>query len=402
MERPFPRNIPLFTLVPVFFLLFFGCSSHQNQVLTRRWGFIDKTGNVVIKPQFLQLGDFSEGLAPAQSSASAKWGFIDRQGNFVVQPQYDEVEGFKEGLAAVRVGSKIGYIDKTGNMVIDPIYVSASSFSEGLAEVAPQWSRRGIEAPVGYIDRTGKMVIPPKFWDLPPVDWNHSDRQRETIPFHGDFSEGLAGLILYKDKLGRDHRGYIDRRGNVVLELANAVALGPFREGLAAVAETRKLGFIDRSGKYAIQPTFGRDGMIHPFSEGFAAVTVGGKLGYIDHSGKMIIAPQYDWATNFSGDRALVKNNGADPLYIDKTGRRIFQGFQVHADVFSEGLAAAPIRTWTGLFELFPAIFFSGRPRWGFIDASGKIAIGPQFDDAHSFSEGLAPVAKYIWINPNQ
>jgi hypothetical protein len=54
------------------------------------------------------------------------------------------------------------------------------------------------------------------------------------------------------------------------------------------------------------------------------------------------------------------------------------------------------MRTWSGLFEVFPYIFLSGRPRWGFSDVNGKTKIPPQFDHAHSFSEGLAAVAKFI------
>ena len=173
--------------------------------------------------------------------------------------------------------------------------------------------------------------------------------------------------------------------------------MGSFSEGLAAVAQIRKQGFIDRSGKFAIQPAFDLNWMVYVFSDGLAPVVVGGKLGFIDRSGKMIIAPQFDWVTNFSEGRAIVvRMNGGDAIYIDKTGRDIFEAFGL-ADNFSEGLAAAPMRTWSGLFDLFPYIFLSGRPRWGFINGTGETVIRPQFDDAHSFSEGLAAVAKFVW-----
>jgi hypothetical protein len=31
--------------------------------------------------------------------------------------------------------------------------------------------------------------------------------------------------------------------------------------------------------------------------------------------------------------------------------------------------------------------------KWGYADLAGKMVIAPQFDSAHSFSEGLAPLA---------
>jgi hypothetical protein len=176
--------------------------------------------------------------------------------------------------------------------------------------------------------------------------------------------------------------------------------VGRFSEGLAAADLKGKVGFVDHAGTFVVDPAFqsGWIPLAHVFAEGLAAVAVGGKLGFIDRTGKMIIAPQFDWVTDFSEGRAITKMDGGDQIYIDKTGRHIFQAFQVHADKFSEGLAAAPMRTRSGLFELFPYVFLSGRPRWGFIDEKGETAIRAQFDDAHSFSEGLAAVARFILV----
>jgi WG containing repeat len=380
----------------VFFMVLAGCGSGREQMLARRWGFIDKTGTSVIQLQFLQAGEFSDGSAPVQSAASAKWGYVDRRGNVVIAPQFDNVAGFTEGLACVEPNHKMGYVDKTGKMVIAAIYVDARPFSEGLAEVTVKWSSLGSgrEAIVSYIDRTGKPVIPPRFRDSYVPVWVNPYSKPP-----GDFSEGLAGLILDKDARG-DHRGYIDRNGNVVLEPPNAVLVGRFSEGLAAVGLKGKVGFVDHAGKFVIDPAFqsGSIPLAHVFSEGLATVAVGGKLGFIDRTGKMIIGPQFDWVTDFSEGRAITKMDGGDPIYIDKTGRHIFQAFRVHADEFSEGLAAAPMRTWSGLFEPFPDVLFSGQPRWGFIDEKGETVIRAQFDDAHSFSEGLAAVARFILV----
>jgi hypothetical protein len=376
----------------VLFMVLAGCGSGREQMLARRWGFIDKTGTSVIQLQFLQAGEFSEGLAPVQSAASAKWGYVDRRGNLVIAPQFDNVAGFTEGLACVELDHKMGYVNNTGKMAIPAIYVDARPFSEGLAEVTVKWSSLGSgrEAIVSYIDRTGTLVIPPRFRDSYVPVWVNPLGKPP-----GDFSEGLAGLILDKDARG-DHRGYIDRNGNVVLELPNAILVGRFSEGLAAVGLKGKVGFLDHAGRFVVDPAF-QLGQ-HVFSEGLAAVAVSGKLGFIDRTGKMIIAPQFDWVTDFSEGRAITQVDGGDQIYIDKTGRHIFQAFHVQADKFSEGLAAAPMKTSSGLFELFPYVFLSGRPRWGFIDDKGETVIRAQFDDAHSFSEGLAAVARFVLV----
>src|SRR2546421_3754540 len=67
-----------------------------------KWGFIDRTGKVVIPIQFDSANDFHEGLALV--TANGKKLFIDASGRVVITPQFDIVDGFSEGLAAVNIG----------------------------------------------------------------------------------------------------------------------------------------------------------------------------------------------------------------------------------------------------------------------------------------------------------
>ena len=67
--------------------------------------------------------------------------------------------GFFEGLAAVRQGSRWGYIDKTGEFVIPPRFPdsvglhAAHPFREGLAAVSLGGNRHG------FINRQGEIVM---------------------------------------------------------------------------------------------------------------------------------------------------------------------------------------------------------------------------------------------------
>ena len=47
-----------------------------------------------------------------------KWGFINKSGQVVIKLQFDLALDFKESVAAVRVGQRFGFIDKSGQMVI--------------------------------------------------------------------------------------------------------------------------------------------------------------------------------------------------------------------------------------------------------------------------------------------
>ena len=73
----------------------------------------------MIKPQsFNSASRFSDGMARVQMGGpmgkGGQLGLIDRTGKVVIKPQYQFAEDFSEGLCAVVIGGKYGYINKTG------------------------------------------------------------------------------------------------------------------------------------------------------------------------------------------------------------------------------------------------------------------------------------------------
>lgn len=125
-----------------------------------------------------------------------------------------------------------------------------------------------------------------------------------------------------------------------------------------------------------------------------------GKYGYIDHEGHVLIQPQFIWADDFwrglgtvyvcghyvsidsSGTmhplRSVLegqlepKKNGEKVGFIDATGAFKIPPTFDEALSFSEGLAAVRIGE-----------------KWGFIDTAGKIVIEPKFEAAFYFREGV-------------
>lgn len=262
---------------------------------------------------------------------------------------------------------------------------------------------------VGYIDQAGVIVITPRF-----------DRGM-------DFSEGLA--YVEKDNF----RGFINRRGDVVIELQPEIQvwgnweIPGFHEGLAAV----RGGFIDRSGKLVIngyrytesfsngvapvtkdigrdvkygfinkkgeivipfrfEPRLGHHGFIDylgGFSDGLARVKVGDVYGYINTRGDYVIPPRFPYAENFSDGLAFV-SEGNKAGYIDKAWQWIIiaKDWVSAGGRFSEGLAAITFHTING-------------PKTGYIDHQGKVVIKPRFDSAEEFIDGVAKV--YELRNPD-
>lgn len=91
----------------------------------------------------VQLGQIENGRA--------QWGYINRSGQVVIAPRFDYVQPFSEGLAAVEDGHW-GYIDQSGSWVLPPNYDSASPFNnQGTALVT------ALDGRVQLIDRSGAV-----------------------------------------------------------------------------------------------------------------------------------------------------------------------------------------------------------------------------------------------------
>jgi hypothetical protein len=150
-----------------------------------------------------------------------------------------------------------------------------------------------------------------------------------------------------------------------------------FHEGLASVGRDGVDGFINTDGRWAIPPQYPRsrpdEKVATFFRDGLAEIRQGGLSGFIDKSGDFVIYPSFEQVSCFSEGLAYVGMFG-DCYYIDKAAKPTFPGEMYYlCESFSEGLA--PVS--------------DGR-LWGYIDKKGRSVIGPRYQWARGFSEGLA------------
>ena len=264
-----------------------------------KWGFINTAGRFVIPPQFGWAGDFSEGLAlvtDAQPDAYWKkdtlFGYIDISGKYAIQPRFNWADSFSDGLAPVCIGpcrneglsqARIGYIGHDGAFVLPPRYRSGSRFSEGLAGASLDAFPREL---TGFIDKSGRFVIAPRF------------------TWASEFSNGLAAT----------DRGFVDHHGNVVIGKFPARPEEGFSEEWAAVLDDDRIVFVDKSGRVVLTPQWESVGS---FSEGLApactsncgvsAIGFTQHWGYIDRTGKFVIEPRLGYGPKpFKNGLALV------------------------------------------------------------------------------------------------
>lgn len=116
---------------------------------SKKYGYKDENGNIVIPAKYDDAYEFSEGLAFVK--INWKWGCIDKTDKLVIPAKYDDAFEFSDGLADVEINGKWGFIDKTDKLVIPAIYDYVREFKNGKAEVElnDRWF---------YIDKNGNEV----------------------------------------------------------------------------------------------------------------------------------------------------------------------------------------------------------------------------------------------------
>lgn len=137
-------------------------------------------------------------------------------------------------------------------------------------------------------------------------------------------------------------------------------------------APQHKWGFMDTTGAMTIDAVYDDAG---PFSEGFAAVNKDGKWGYINKAGEIVIQPIYKSAWAFHEGYARVEQFGQQGQFIDKTGIPLKGEEWSAADDFSNGFAKVSVGS----------VF-------GYINASGEIAVQPIYTRGYNFTNGLCVV----------
>lgn len=142
-----------------------------ENLLGNNWGFIDKTGNFMIEPQFREIrygfADGTDNLVCARKRK--RWGYIDKTGEFVIEPRFDGIGSFSHGFANVRIGEKTGCIDRSGNIVIEPKWEMFRAFSSAGTAFVEEWVPNNHGGRVllwGLIDKTGRVLVPPKWKEL--------------------------------------------------------------------------------------------------------------------------------------------------------------------------------------------------------------------------------------------
>lgn len=127
-------------------------SAHDLHVrIGDKWGILTADGEQLAEVKFDSVGVFHDGLAVVK--AAERYGYIDRSGAIVIPIQWMTAYDFSEGLAALRVDKKhFQFINTAGTVVIkSKKYDSVGRFRNGVCRVVKGGK-------VKWIDTKGKEL----------------------------------------------------------------------------------------------------------------------------------------------------------------------------------------------------------------------------------------------------
>lgn len=228
--------------------------------------YIDKNGIEILRlekvngEEVVESGAFSGGLAKFKNSKN-KWGFVDRSGQLVVEPKYDELKMFREGLSmfVVNVDNKklTGFIDKNGNEIISAREIEGVHWGNGL---------------IGFVDEYG--------------DYGILNYKGEKIK---KFDKSIKDInVIYSDGKSfvfgdGEEYGLMNKDGEVVIRAKyDAMA---FNDDVVMVVDRGLIGYLNKKGEEIIRPKYDIGTL---FNKKFAIVKDGSKYVVIDRNNKEI------------------------------------------------------------------------------------------------------------------
>ena len=298
---------------------------------------IDKTGKIILGKRYASIERSSCGLRKVHDIETGKYGYINNNGEVTLSLIYDNATEFYNGTAIVMINNESFLINTIGNMkskIYDYIYYYPSSYL-----VMEKNSK------YGYINLDGEEKVP-CIYDNASEEKNGvavvvKDKNEYLIDMNGKvmfkfkseylfIEHGIYEniVLIWSDKNKKS--GLIGYNGEIIMSPKYYI-IGEFENNYAVVGnENREYGLIDKTGKeiiplkYLDLISFGEDGFMYAEENEFGEK----KYGLMDKNFKKITKAKYDYVGEYSNGYAVIIDNLTNGKcgLIDKTGKEYYIG----------------------------------------------------------------------------
>tara|TARA_R110001592_G_scaffold278060_1_gene545321 strand:+ start:818 stop:2029 length:1212 start_codon:yes stop_codon:yes gene_type:complete len=283
---------------------------------SRKYGYINESGQWTIPPKFTHAIDFKEGLAAvgfwsndpdipyihhSESAAdfdkTVKWGFIDTTGELVIDTLFYDFIGFENGICWVQNKSVFEeyFIDKKGNKInpdtitdiqtlcwlksLDKDFLyqkngkcigSIYNYKTNLYTARENFDGKSCNGLYGFVDYLNNWVIPPQYLNVRP------------------FVNGLAG-IMKKVTEGEFKWGFLDNKGDTIIPLQYDEISNFNSYGITVVCSSGKCGIINKKNEKLTELVFDYNYLYTPkYRDGLILLYKNEKQHYLNEKGKVI------------------------------------------------------------------------------------------------------------------
>ncbi len=295
----------------------------------------------------LLIASFSSVISqsePVSVYQNQRFGYINTKGELIIKPQFKEGADFSEGLARVRVGGLFGYINIQGNTLIKPVYDYATDFTNGIAKVykngAPVFiNKEGKELFVakgyeeGAISHNEKIIITKSkgktgLYDLKTSKWLLPCTYGSIVYFGENLFLAHDSLLNYGG-----NKTLVDESGTIILKIGSEESASFDEAGFVNVTHSNKKKsfskFYSSSGKLLYSFQSGPEVMFGNLRENRISITSNsyddkGYCLYQNTKGKIAIrSKNFVFGTDFLNNRAFVQIENKSWRIIDTNGRYI-------------------------------------------------------------------------------
>jgi len=421
-----------------------------------------------------------ESLYPAR--VDGKWGYINKTGEMVIAPQWQMAELFSNGFALVKGENYQAVIDRQGNVLLetdgrimprsytycirkndengDSIYAYFDPVSGYLSpfifDAVEDIFRDDPAAPMAVLTKDPPRVT----YIIPATGEKAFENEYELLHDDAEFHEGYAlaanECILY-DTEGNIWSWYpefhlIDTSGRETIFPEGIFPDSPVQEGYLRISRNLTeeewaagksgwgvvYGLAKPNGEIVIEPQYD---YLYPPQDGCVVIMQDYRLGHIDLETGMTVEPRFEFITDslpcytFSNGYALlyplqVGEQEWVQLLIDRQGREIFSTWEedeirLASHVFTPGglcvyeknhqyglmritegqatlLTEAiyeKINYWNSWHAMKHPLESGWLPvkmdgLWGYVNEQAEMIIPPQWEEADIFRQDLARVEK--------
>ncbi|MBO4658919.1 MAG: WG repeat-containing protein [Prevotella sp.] len=220
------------------------------------------------KKSHIKKKSYHEGLAAISmkegndSHSKTVWGFVDKSNNFVIHPQYRAVTRFFQGVAVVCNDREWTVIDRNGNPV------SLEQSPKKITVAFPTSMHGILDDGVNFL-----FDIESKEW-WEPVDTNYIFRELDG------YVDSIFGLAYCSSQTKTNEQEKDDTEPYMLKDTME------FSEGLAAIQGTSgRWGFKDERGHIVVNPIYLS---VSQFYHGISLVFDGSSWKVIDKTGKVL------------------------------------------------------------------------------------------------------------------